>query len=130
VVLPDLGHPGRCDVSRRHPRWIYGTGRDPDPRFSLANERTFLAWTRTSLAFLAGGVALETIDLHGPDRLQGALTVALVLLGLACAVASWVHWARTERAMRRQEPLPPPLMAAVLAVALGIVAAVLLVLVL
>ena len=34
-------------------------GTEPDPRFTLANERTFLAWIRTSLAFLAGGIAIE-----------------------------------------------------------------------
>ena len=33
-------------------------GEEPDPRFTLANERTFLAWIRTSLAFLAGGIAV------------------------------------------------------------------------
>ena len=34
-----------------------------DPRVPLALERTFLAWIRTSLALLAGGVALEALDL-------------------------------------------------------------------
>ena len=33
-------------------------GEAPDYRFSLANERTFLAWIRTALGFLAAGVAL------------------------------------------------------------------------
>ena len=47
----------------RFPGSVYGTGEEPDPRFSMANERTFLAWIRTSLAFIAGGVALETFDL-------------------------------------------------------------------
>lgn len=40
-------------------RTLLPEGEEPDPRFTLANERTFLAWIRTSLAFLAGGVALE-----------------------------------------------------------------------
>lgn len=31
-------------------------GEEPDPRFTLANERTFLAWTRTALALLASAV--------------------------------------------------------------------------
>src|SRR3954470_20484811 len=49
----------------RWPRWVYGVGTRPDHRFSLANERTFLAWVRTSLAMLAGGVALDAVDLNG-----------------------------------------------------------------
>lgn len=32
----------------------------PDPRFSLANERTVLAWLRTSLAFVAAGLGAAT----------------------------------------------------------------------
>jgi len=43
----------------RFPRWVYGAGDEPDARFSLANERTFLAWIRTSLALLAGSIAVE-----------------------------------------------------------------------
>ena len=40
-------------------------GEDPDPRFTLANERTFLAWIRSSLAFLAGGLAIEIFNIEG-----------------------------------------------------------------
>jgi putative membrane protein len=94
-------------MSGRRPHWVYDGGTEPDNRFSLANERTFLAWIRTSLALLAGGVALDTVDLDdGHSSLQTVLALALVLLGLGCAGASWVRWARTERAMRHQEPLP------------------------
>jgi putative membrane protein len=39
-------------------------GQEPDYRFSLANERTFLAWIRTALAILASGVALDQLVLH------------------------------------------------------------------
>lgn len=35
-----------------NPKWRR-EGRDPDYRFSLANERTFLAWIRTALALLS-----------------------------------------------------------------------------
>jgi len=43
-------------------RWVAGPGdegEEPDPRFTLANERTFLAWVRTALALVAGGIGLE-----------------------------------------------------------------------
>ncbi|MBM4509720.1 DUF202 domain-containing protein, partial [Rhodococcus hoagii] len=31
-------------------------GEDPDPRFTLANERTYLAWVRTGLGLIAAAV--------------------------------------------------------------------------
>ena len=67
---------------RRFPRWVYGTGSDPDARFSLANERTFLAWIRTSLALLAGGVALEALALPVQADLRFAAAIVLVTLGV------------------------------------------------
>jgi putative membrane protein len=36
--------------------WLDGV--EPDQRYSLANERTFLAWIRIALAFVAGAVAV------------------------------------------------------------------------
>ncbi|MGA9597271.1 MAG: DUF202 domain-containing protein, partial [Acidimicrobiia bacterium] len=60
--------------ARRFPARVYRQGVEPDPRFSLANERTFLAWIRTGLAFVAGGVAVAALELPGPPvlRLGGA----------------------------------------------------------
>jgi putative membrane protein len=109
---------------------VYAVGSRPDPRFSLANERTFLAWIRTSLALLAGGVALDAVDLDGPRGLQTAVAVALVVTGLLGAAISWVRWAATERAMRLHEPLPGTVALAVLAVVMMVVAAALVVLLL
>jgi putative membrane protein len=114
----------------RWPDWVYGVGAEPDHRFSLANERTFLAWVRTSLALLAGGVVLDAVDLPGSRALQSVLAVVLVLLGLGCAAASWLRWARTERAMRLRRPLPSTTVMAWFALALVLVAAALVVLVL
>ncbi|AEE46815.1 YidH family protein [Cellulomonas fimi] len=95
-------------AARRLPRWVYGQGVEPDARFSLANERTFLAWLRTALALLAGGVALEALDLPIQPQLRLAAAVVLVTLGTAAPLLAWWGWARAERAMRRGEPLPAP----------------------
>jgi putative membrane protein len=112
------------------PAWVYRVGTRPDPRFSLANERTFLAWVRTSLAFLAGGVALDAVDLDGPRGLQSALAVVLVVLGLLGAGVAYVRWAFAERAMRLHATLPGTVALAWLALAIMVVAAALVVLIL
>lgn len=93
---------------RRFPRWVYGTGTDPDARFSLANERTFLAWIRTSLALLAAGVALEALELPVQSDLRFAAALLLVALGVLAPVLAWIGWARAERAVRRRTSLPAP----------------------
>ncbi|WP_143342795.1 YidH family protein, partial [Crossiella equi] len=49
----------------RWPERVYGVGEEPDPRFTLANERTFLAWIRTSLGLMAAGVAVEALGHPG-----------------------------------------------------------------
>lgn len=121
---------GRQETERAWPAWVYGVGERPDFRFSLANERTFLAWVRTSLALLAGGVALDAVDLDAPAGLQTALAVVLIVLGLLGAVVSWLRWAATERAMRTHVPLPSTAPLAWLALVLVVVAAGLVVLVL
>jgi putative membrane protein len=93
-------------MTRRHPRWVYDAGDEPDPRFTLANERTFLAWVRTSLAMLAGGVALHALGLPKTDWLRSALAIVLVGFGAVITVLALVRWARVERAMRQRTPLP------------------------
>lgn len=97
------------------PAWVYGTGREPDYRFSFANERTFLAWIRTALALVAGGAVLDALaaDLGAP--VGTALPVALLVLGGLCAVVGWVRWAGAERAVRRGDPLPASAVIAALA---------------
>lgn len=91
---------------RRWPHSVYGTGEEPDPRFSLANERTFLAWIRTALALLAGAAAVDALDLPLPDAVQTALALGLAFASFLTAGAAWRAWGRTERAMREGEPLP------------------------
>lgn len=91
---------------RRFPQAVYRTGHEPDPRFSLANERTFLAWMRTSLALLAAGVALEALDLPIAEGIRLVSALLFIALGLLVPVQAWLGWAATERAMRESRPLP------------------------
>jgi putative membrane protein len=95
-------------ADRRFPRRVYGRGTEPDGRFSLANERTFLAWVRTALALLAGGVALEALDLPVEPHLRLTASVLLIVLGIAAPAQAWFGWARAERALRERRPLPAP----------------------
>jgi putative membrane protein len=92
----------------RFPRSVYGVGDEPDPRFSLANERTFLAWIRTALAFLAAGVALEALAVPMPAGLRTAISLILVGVGLLSPVQAWRGWARAERSLRTGGALPSP----------------------
>ena len=95
-------------MTNRFPRSLYARGSEPDPRFSLANERTFLAWVRTSLALLAAGVALEALQVPISPGFRLASAVVFIVLGSLAAIQAWVGWLRTERALRRNEALPAP----------------------
>lgn len=81
-------------------------GEEPDPRFTLANERTFLAWARTVLALLAGSAAVSSFALGLGEVERRALAVVLTITALLSTISSLVHWLRTERAMRLRQPLP------------------------
>ncbi|GCD91071.1 YidH family protein [Nocardioides sp. LS1] len=93
-------------MTERHPRWVYDAGQEPDPRFSLANERTFLAWIRTALAVLAGAVALHSLGVPESDWLRTTVVVLLVLFAGAMTALAYLRWARVERAMRTRTSLP------------------------
>lgn len=86
---------------------MYDVGDEPDVRFTLANERTLLAWLRTALAMIVAGVAVVAIsDLAEPGWLVEALSIVAFLGGGTTAVLGYVQWQRVERAMRLGEPLP------------------------
>ncbi|MFG2266559.1 YidH family protein [Streptomyces sp. NPDC048720] len=105
------------------PEDVRREGSTPDYRFSLANERTFLAWLRTALALIGGGVA---VDQFMPDLYWGwriGLPLALLAAGVLCSLLRAVnHWMRCERAMRRGEDLPISRLPAVLSVLIAFVA--------
>ncbi len=90
----------------RTPPWRLG-GREPDYRFSLANERTFLAWIRTALSLLAGGVLLEQFATRLEPRLVVAgVAIALAILSAVLSAVSYFRWKANEIAMRHDHPLP------------------------
>ncbi|MFC3298216.1 DUF202 domain-containing protein [Arthrobacter agilis] len=110
---------------------LLGGGVEPDPRFTLANERTFLAWIRTALALLAGGIAVEAFTPAAFDpALRTFLAVTLLVLAMIMALAAGLRWLRVERAMRRRAPLPLPLLVPVLAAGGALIAGAVLVVVL
>ncbi|WP_327282673.1 MULTISPECIES: DUF202 domain-containing protein [unclassified Streptomyces] len=104
------------------PQRLRDEGETPDYRFSLANERTFLAWIRTALALVGGGFA---VDQFLPDLRWGVrvgMALALLVVGAACALRAVNHWVRCERAMRRGEDLPLSRFPVVLSLGVGLVA--------
>jgi putative membrane protein len=102
------------------PEETHRVGSTPDYRFSLANERTFLAWIRTGLALIAGGLATAQFLPPLVAHLREAIAIALLLLGGVMAVRAVDHWARIERAMRLGRDLPASRFPAVLAILVGI----------
>jgi putative membrane protein len=87
---------------------IRQVGEEPDYRFTLANERTFLSYVRTALAFFAAGTAILSFF----DRVIGERVLVIVIgsglyaLGLFTAASCYWRWRRLEMAMRQGEPLP------------------------
>ncbi|MGW4231480.1 YidH family protein [Streptomyces sp. NPDC004980] len=112
------------------PQGIREEGDTPDYRFSLANERTFLAWIRTALALIGGGFAVDQFLPGLPWGVRAGLALALLGAGVLCALRAVNHWVRCERAMRRGEDLPVSRFPALLSLAVAVVAVAMVVVVL
>jgi len=106
-----------------------GDGTEPDPRFTFANERTFLAWSRTALALVVAGLGVVQLLPPFPGVPWGrhVLGVPLIVFGAIVAVAAYGEWVRSQRALRHGQPLPrsvmPRLLATVITV-IGVIAAI------
>ena len=83
-----------------------GVGREPDPLYSLANERTYLSWLRFAVTLLAGAVAIDRLFLEHPWFGSEILTLGLVVIAYGSCGLGVRRWLATERALRRRQPLP------------------------
>jgi putative membrane protein len=106
-------------------------GTEPDPRFTFANERTFLAWSRTALALVVAGLGIVQLLPPFPRVPAGRhlLGIPLIVLGAVLAVAAYAEWVRSQQALRRGDPLPTSVLPWILAAtitAVAIIAAVVL----
>jgi putative membrane protein len=109
------------DTPPAGPADAVGEGTEPDPRYTFANERTFLAWSRTALALVVAGLGVVQLLPPFPGVPWGrhVLGVPLIVFGAVVAVTAYLEWVRNQRAMRLRQPLPqsvmPKLLAAVVA---------------
>jgi len=99
-------------------------GTEPDPRFTFANERTFLAWSRTALALVVAGLGVVQLLPPFPGVPWGrhVLGVPLIVFGAVVVVAAYSEWVKSQRAMRRGQPLPRSVMPRLLAIVITAVA--------
>lgn len=81
-------------------------GREPDPLYSLANERTYLSWLRFAVTLLAGAVAIDRLLLEHPWIGSEIPALGLVAIAFGTCGLGVRRWLVTERALRRREPLP------------------------
>jgi len=120
-------------VTSEQPQVPADDGTEPDPRFTFANERTFLAWSRTALALVVAGLGVVQLLPPFPGVPWGrhVLGVPLIVFGAVVAVAAYSEWVKSQRALRHGQPLPrsvmPQLLAAVVTVIAVIAAIVVLV---
>ena len=91
---------------------------DPDVRFSLANERTLLAYQRTAIGLVAAAVAVA----HFLDDAVLAVLIAAVLLvsGGIAAIGGYLRYRQADRAIREGRSLPGGPTALLLSVALTV----------
>jgi len=99
-------------------------GTEPDPRFTFANERTFLAWSRTALALVVAGLGVIQLLPPFPGVPWGrhVLGVPLIVFGAVVAVTAYREWTKSQWAMRHEQPLPRSVMPTIMAVIIAVMA--------
>ncbi|MDR6972775.1 DUF202 domain-containing protein [Leifsonia shinshuensis] len=74
-------------------------------RDTLANRRTFLAYTRTALALIGGGVALGLLKSGDGTLVQRLAAVVLVVAGAGITIGGLIEWRLADAALRAGRPL-------------------------
>jgi inner membrane protein YidH len=118
-TAPPAG-PGRNDPPPGSP----DPDTEPDARFTLANERTFLAWNRTALALVVAGLGIVQLLPPFPGVPWGrrVLGIPLIALGAVVSVTAYREWRRNQAALRRGQPLPRSVLPRILAATITAVA--------
>ena len=116
-------------MTSEQPKGSADDGTEPDPRFTFANERTFLAWSRTALALVVAGLGVVQLLPPFPRVPWGrhVLGVPLIVFGAVVAVVAYGEWVKSQRALRLGQPLPRSVMPRLLTVVittLAVIAAV------
>ena len=112
---------GQRDAEPRTAAEDLEPGTEPDPRFTMANERTFLAWNRTALALVVAGLAIVQVlpPFAGIWWGRHLLGVPLILLGAVLAVGGYLDWTRDQRALRLRRPLPRTILPRIVALTIA-----------
>src|ERR1017187_1449008 len=111
-------------VTDSQPAGSGGEGTEPDPRFTFANERTFLAWSRTALALVVAGLGVVQLLPPFPGVPWGrhVLGVPLIVFGAVVALAAYREWVISQRALRLGQPLARSVLPRLLAVVIAVMA--------
>ena len=96
-------------------------GEEPDPRFTFANERTFLAWSRTALALIAAGLAAAQLLHFGFGGVRLIIALPLIALGAAAAINSYRQWEGNERRLRLRLPMSYSPVGKIVAVGISVI---------
>jgi putative membrane protein len=122
--LCDLDRAKGARVADSHDPEPDDDGTEPDPRFTFANERTFLAWSRTALALVVAGLGIIQLLPPFPGVPWGrhVLGVPLIVFGAVVAASAYAEWVRSQWAMRHGRPLPRSAMPKILTVVIFVMA--------